>query len=318
MKIYLTSVFIVCSVLLLGQEEFTVLATKGNVEILKNGSGAGVKVFSGSKIMFNDAVKIYAGGYVGLVHKSKNAIEITQEGTYKAAELAKKATNTDVSSKVMNYVADGMIKKTSVQNKTNVGAIDRAGEEKVYLANPAEDYLLNSNTVFKWLSYEENGEKTTEYIFLLYAGKNILYQEIVKDTTLRIDLAKLSIEPNKTYLWSVSPKQDLSNIKKHTLSNESNLGKIHVLEPKKAGAIQDTAKMILKDGQITAIQAIMLANYYEQHNINHLAMEMYEKAVALAPGVEMYQKMHAEFLCKPQVGLNHIAARLYPNMFSKK
>jgi hypothetical protein len=318
MKIYLTFILAICSILLFGQEEFTVLATKGNVEVLKNGTGAGVKVFSGTKVMPNDAIKLSAGGYVGLVHKSKNAIELTQEGTYAATDLAKKATNTDVASKVMNYVADGMVKKSSVQNKTNVGAIDRAGDEKVHLANPVEDYLLSTNTIFKWLSFEENGEKTNEYIFLIYAGKNILYQEVVKDTVLKLDLAKLNVEANKTYLWSVSPKQDLSNIKKQMLSNESNLGKVHVLDSKKANAIQDTANMVLKNGQITAIQAVMLANYYEQHNINHLAMEMYQKAITLASGVEMYQKMHAEFLCKPQVGLNHIASKLYPNMFSKK
>ncbi len=318
MKKYLISVFIICNILLFGQEEFTVLATKGNVEILKNGTGTGVKVFSGSKIMLNDAIKVSAGGYVGLVHKSKSAIELTQEGTYKASDLAKKATNTDVSSKVMNYVADGMVKKSSIQNKTNVGAIDRAGDEKVYLANPAEDYLLSTNATFKWFSFEENGEKVPEYIFLIYSGKNILYQEIVKDTIFKLDLAKLNVESGKMYLWSVSPKQDLANIKKQTLANESNLAKIHVMDSKKAAAVQDTANMVLKNGQLTAIQAVILANYYEQHNVNYLAMEMYAKAVSLAPGVEMYQKMHAEFLCKHQVGLNYIASRLYPNFFSKK
>lgn len=318
MKAYLTSFLVICSILLFGQEEFTILATKGNVEILKNGTGAGTKAFSGSKIMANDAIKVASGGYVGLVHKSKNAIELAQEGTYKAADLAKKATSTDVSSKVMNYVADGMLKKSSTQSKINVGAIDRAGEEKVHLASPAEDYLLTPNTTFKWFSFEENGEKMPEYIFLIYEGKNVLYQEMASDTILKLDLSKLNIQPNKIYLWSVSPKQDLANIKKQTLTNESNLGKIQLIESKKATAIQDTANMILKNGQLTAIQAIILANYYEQHNINHLAMEMYQKAVSLAPGVEMYQKMHAEFLCKPQVALNHVAAHLYPNLFSKK
>lgn len=318
MKTYLTSIFFICSILLFGQEEFTVLATKGSVEVLKNGTGTGIKVFSGSKIMPNDAIKIAAGGYVGLVHKSKNAIELTQEGTYKASDLAKKATSTNVTSKVMNYVADGMVKKSSVQNKSNVGAIDRAGDEKVYLANPAEDYLLSTNTTFKWFSFEENGGKVSEYIFLIYAGKNVLYQEVVKDTILKLDLAKLNVEAGKVYLWAVAPKQDLENIKKQTLTNESNLAKIQVIESKKAAAVQDTVNMVLKNGQLTAIQAVILANYYEQYNINHLAMEMYQKAVQLAPGVEMYQKMHAEFLCKPQVGLNYIASRLYPNLFSKK
>lgn len=318
MKTHLTFIFVICSILLFGQEEFTVLATKGNVEMLKNGTGTGAKLFTGSKIMANDAIKISAGGYVGLVHKSKNAIELTEEGTYKASDLAKKATNTDVSSKVMNYVADGMIKKSSVQNKTNVGAIDRAGDEKVYLANPAEDYLLNVNTTFKWFSFEENGEKAQEYIFLIHESKTLIYQEVVKDTVLKMDLGKLNIESNKVYMWSVAPKQNLENIKKQTLSNESNVGKFQVLEAKKAAAIQDTANIVLKNGQLTAIQAVMLANYYEQYNINYLAMEMYQKAVNLAPGVEMYQKMHAEFLCKPQVGLNYVASKLYPNMFSKK
>lgn len=318
MKIYLSYFFIICSILSFGQEEFTVLATKGDVQLLKNGTGTGIKVFSGSKMMSNDVLKVSTGGYVGLVHKTKNAIELTQEGTYKATDLAKKVTNSGVTSKVMTYVADGVIKKTSAQSKSNVGAIDRASDEKVHLANPNEDYLLSTNATFKWFKFEENGEKTEEYIFLIYVGKTLVYQEIVKDTTLKVDLAKLNPSPNTVFLWSVAPKQDLENIKKQTLSNESDVARIHIIETQKAKAIQDTANMMLNTAQVSAIQSVMLANYYEQYNIQHLAMEMYQKAVQLAPGVELYKKMHAEFLCKPDVKLNHIAFKLYPEMFSKK
>ena len=63
------------------------------------------------------------------------------------------------------------------------------------------------------------------------------------------------------------------------------------------------------DPRSSALDNIILASFYSDHNIQQNAIECYEKAIQLAPDSDDYKKLYAMFLNKS--GLTKEAMNVY-------
>ena len=106
---------------------------------------------------------------------------------------------------------------------------------------------------------------------------------------------ELKLDKDTYYFWSVKPKgKD---------KQKSDDACFLILSDDKVKAIKDTVEIIKKEfeDENTASAKIILAAYFEQNHIVDEALKAYKEAVALAPDVDIYDKLYKRFLTRTNI-----------------
>ncbi|MDP3684182.1 MAG: hypothetical protein Q8S01_09635, partial [Ignavibacteria bacterium] len=181
------------SLLLCQVPEFTVLASKGEVQVKRTKSGW-QRFSTGFKLFKDETIKLSKDAYLGLLHSSGKTKELKNEGTFNVSDLTSSfdSQKASVSSKFAGYLLDEFMNKDNTKKEMeNLGAVVRQGIETIELDFPKNTLIMDSTIQFAWFP-RETGEK---YIFrIINNAKNTVYMKEIADSFIVIDVNELQFE----------------------------------------------------------------------------------------------------------------------------
>lgn len=309
-KLYILMLFILSAAIVNAAEhEFKVLAVKGDVKVSENG-GSWQKLKANSKLDTKDKLKVGSGDYVGLVHKSGFTLEIDKQGEYSARDLSREAEgkNYQLSQKFTDYVIDEISNADDIltskdyhDNMSLTGSVERgmavmaskSGTDalnpgkKILIANyPWKTDLLDGDVTLAWL---EEPDVNNYKIIITDRYDKVVYFTETSDTFCFLELEEKGLERGNYYFWQVCNAADENQC---SMQNA-----VRILNDSKSIDVKnqlEELKSQLKEE--SAISWVILAKFYEDHELYADAMRSYQQAVDLRPDAEAYQKLYSIFL----------------------
>jgi archaeosine-15-forming tRNA-guanine transglycosylase len=307
-KIALLLVIFATAISSFAQDEiFKVLITKGSNKAIVASSTTPQDLIVGKKIYATDKIVVATGGYLGLSHKSGKTIEIKTPGTYEVTKLVAQVNtqNASVSSKYVTYVAGQMsannedLAANRYKHMAVTGSVERTTDKIKPLA-PSKAVVLDELVILKWNATKVNDKLAKTYVvtFLNMYGEELLVKETA-DTQLVVDLAKLNLKTEKNIVWSVKVKEAPS-VKSDDYSF------IYVTDEKKATELHNQFTALKAElTEQTALNKLILASFCAENKLTMNAMEYYEEAIALEPGVDEFKIVYGQYLA--ETGLAKVA-----------
>ncbi|MCO6465732.1 MAG: hypothetical protein J5I53_03860 [Bradyrhizobiaceae bacterium] len=308
------------------QNKFKVLAVRGNV---MNGAK---KCTLGQPLSTSDKLTIQSGGYVSLAHINGRTTEIRKPGTYKVADLDK-AAQKKTSTAVGKFAANVFSELTDVQepvsftnsrrsNMRTTGSVERAAGDDVnawdsilvmvgapgelqalaalqddaitsgselIVRMPRHTRMLADTVTFVW----HRSTKPSAYKLVVVDRTNKqVFQTEVRDTQFVSTVSQLGLGRGQLYYWHVESTTDAS-----LRSTEYALYWLDGVE-------QDNAQAVLQDirescsSETEAIGMLIEASAMEDMGLMYEAHKTFASAASVAPDVQNYKRMFAEFLLR--------------------
>ncbi len=299
--------FLLVAVLLMGFSAkaqdyvFKVLANKGdNTVKLVGKEWAPLK--TGQSLNLGDEVKLSEAAYLGLMHKSGKTLEVKSSGEHKINALANSlnSRNSSVASKyadfVMNQMSDDDDSGDYRKSMGATGAVDRAlasGAKIKVMAHSSTD-IINSEVLIRWSEPKQVGE--IEELTYLVTFSN-LFDEAIKTVETSETAYKLNM--------NVAPFNELENkfvkvkvtVKGKELNSEEYA--IIVKPEDESKEIKNTLSELKTEvKEENALDNLVMAAFYEDNNLLLDALTAYERAIEIAPEVEIYQKAYEDFIVR--------------------
>jgi hypothetical protein len=276
---------------------FTVLAAQGEISLKKINVKGWVDLKTGDKINSGEKLKVGSNSYIGLLYSSGISTEIKTEGIYDFDRIKNSTKNTFKSpnKKFADYVFNQLTKKAEESGEMkSMGAVVRQRANFIEAGIPFSFLAIDSNIVFKWypvFTSSHGISDSTYYIFKLTNNKNVtLFMKVLADTVFNCSINSFHLTKGETYKWIVL---DYNNSK---FSSDTNY--IMIPSSGKLDAIRDSINELNSNfgSDSTAITQIIYASFYQNNQLNIQALDAFRTAEQLAPDVEIYKKMFAEFL----------------------
>lgn len=316
----------------MSQVKFKVLAIRGSVQV----SGNDARI--GQAIKANEKISVGKGAYVSLAHVNGRVVEIKKDGSYKISELDKKAsgkTKTSTS-KFASYVVSELTEVKEPVSFTDdrrskmktTGAVERAVGDDVSLVDsvlavvggpgelralavvensalksgqhmvvitPRNTRLLSDSVTFIW----HGAPQVSSYkIVVTNRSNTVVYTTVVSDTLYTTSISSLKIEPASLYSWRVESASDAA-----MHSDDFSLWYITGEERQSAEATLAEINDDISEGD-QAIGQLIVGAACEEMGLMADAHRAYARAVALAPDVQNYKWMYADFLQRQGLNLD--------------
>jgi hypothetical protein len=266
---------------------FKVMANKGLNEVKSGSAWQAIK--TGDKLGKEDELKVSENAYVALVHSTGRPIELKEAKTYKISELiAKVGPGASVVSKYTDFILSSNSDEAKKNRMSATGAVHRGPVSEI-------DVFLSS----------EFGYMYNDLIYLNWESKTSGPFEIIVKDMFDTELLKISTDGYSTQISRNDPKiknQDFSvevrrkgdnsvkDVKKYFIKNISG---------QKRKFISEEINKLGEDiQQPTAINKLIMAAFYEEHQLYGDAVGAYEEAIKLEPDVPTYKEMYEEFLLR--------------------
>lgn len=285
------------SALLAQDFSFKVLANKGTNEVYpKSAEAIWEPLKTGTTLKSGDKIKIDENAYVGLMHSSGRTLELKSEGEYEVNELAGMISgNTSVASKyasfIMSKMTDGQaeadINKVHRDHLKVTGAVERSiVMSGIQVMMPSSANVLNSDALIKW-----NNVRPNEQYIVTFTN---IYDEVIttKETSepnYRINLNDPLYSNEKLVVFNIKVKGD-----DQITSENYGLKRMSAEASKAISEDLEVLKAELKEE--TAMNKLILASFYEQHNLIVDALTNYEEAIDLYPEVNEFKIAYQQFM----------------------
>jgi hypothetical protein len=274
-------------------ESFTVILNKGENTIQQDGQWSRVPV--GVVISGHDAVRIVKDGYMAVLHSSGVSLELSTEGEYSLDKLSQKLAEHDQSlaAKYGKYLANRL--NSDEQNNKNMqvtGAVERSAGGIIQLLLPNSGSVFGNHLPLSWSTTEGNGP-------YLVTVKNVYDEEIAQKETadgqIVLDLQEPSLQDQKLLIVHVKAKGN-----EHLRSGDYGIKPLTPEE--KSNVTNDLQPLMLLANEETLMGQLLLASFFEEHNLLIDAINHYEKALAKAPDTNGVDVLYKNFLMRN--GLN--------------
>jgi hypothetical protein len=332
----LIAFFIVYSLSLAEEPEFRVLGVKGTVKLeSKNNVWKDIK--AGDQIFKNGKIKVDEASYLGLVHISGRTIEIKNAGTYSVSKLSKEVASmkSSTAQKFAKFVVDEigagddmLASKDYHRNMETTGAVERAtggdvnytgtlsgmtgtdmskysglnetmdflfknNKEYIQAKLPRTSYVIDSVLTFNWY---KNPNVVVYEFEIIDINNSVFYSSKTSDTSISLNLNNSGLKHGINYYWYVK-SENISSDQYciNWMTDREQERVVEDIEP-----INET----LEIGK-NAASLMILASYYEDENIMNRAVESYQEALNLEPGVKGYKTLYARYLSR--IGLENEA-----------
>jgi hypothetical protein len=274
---------------------FKVLISSGDNSIIKNGKWETVKI--GTQLGKNDQVRVE--GFLGLQHNSGKTVEIKTAGTYKVADLVSKVPtgNSSVAEKYASFVAKRMA--GGGNGGTNQNATG-ASERGIYLfANlpykaAGGTLVIGDKLTIHWIKDPQKKTKTYNVKLEDMYGEKLMSTPLT-DTSYTIDLTKL--KPGESYNLHITSKENT------LYQSDDNPYVIQRPDAKTEKEIlNEFASLKPAEGELTAMEAVSIAGFFEEKKLIVNAAEYYEKAMKLEPNVPEFKETYKKFIKENKIG----------------
>ena len=296
MKIFL---YVLLPIILLGnqllfsqQDYIIVLATQGEISVQKNGIKQWNRAKTGDKLFLGYRLRIGNNSYAAIANSKGLCTDISQKGIYNINEIKDLIRrNYKTSNDKFAHFLIVLLKKVEEEAnemKSWAGVV-RVKPHNIMIGVPSSSMIIDSSVIFKWFPYPG----TDNYAFKLINSNDVtLYMKVLKDTSLNVNLNLFDLNKNENYKWMVS------DYSKPEISSDTNY--VMIPDPATENAIRDSINLLnsMQASDTSAINLIVYAKFYDNSKLNFKAFSEYSKAIHLAPNVEIYKKMFAEFLSR--------------------
>jgi hypothetical protein len=288
--IFFFSIIILPGILFAGENYYIVLAAQGDVSLQNIAGNTWVGIKEGNQINPGEKIKVGTNAYIGLVYSNGGSIEIKQEGIYDFNHI-KNLTKNNLKSpnrKFAEYVLNQLTKSAKESGEMkSMGAVVRQRANYIETGIPSYSLVIDSNIVFNWYP----NSASSSYIFKLVNNNNVtLFMNVLIDTAVDCPISLFHLNQGENYKWMVSDYNDPK------ISSDTNY--IMIPAAGKLEAIKDSINELNSNfgSDTTAVTWIIYALFYQNNQLNLAALNAYRKAVRLAPDVNIYKKMFANFL----------------------
>src|SRR5690606_17638930 len=271
---------------------FRVLVNKGANEYRSEGQ-AWQTLKTGTSLKATDEIRVADNAYVGLVHFEGKPIGVKKAGSYKVSpDLTSLVVG---GSTLLKRYVDFALSSNSAEAKKNrlnaTGAVQRTVEGsgiRLTLPPNHNSGIYNNVAVVNWDGSKVKGPYV---VTLRNMFDDVLARVETPETTLTLNVEDGPLAKENAILVEVSARNDPSLISDQHL--------IKSLAP----AQQDSVKKELDDilavmDEESALNHLILAGFYEEHQLLIDAIASYENAVRLAPGVDAIKDAYNEFLMR--------------------
>lgn len=243
---------------------FNAIIVEGDVS-LKNGNENQV-LRANAKIYDSFSLVLKQSSYVALIHQTGKTLELQEAGTYKVSDLSKMIT--EQLNGYTNKYTDFLFDKDEQKSNYHKTASVKRPSQKIQILTPIDAKILPSKAFsVHWTS---NLPKTTNYVLQVTdIMNNVMYEQSIVDTSLTIDLSDKA--KTSFYQLIISTKGEApSEIK--LLPHQGN-----VRIEKDLIFIQKTYD------EKNAFDCIIIAKFFEEHELVLHAQHYIEKAISLSP-----------------------------------
>jgi len=274
---------------LLAQEyAFKVLVNKGKNEVKIGNTWQALKV--GLSLGKNDELKIVENSYVGLVHATGKPLELKTAEKIKVADLLGRIKNDK--SVVTKYTEFILSSNSAPKNNLNAtGAVHRGPKEiPIYIPVPNNLTVVYGPTVI--LNWNNEGMQGPFIVTIT----NLFGDELLKTQTTEnnvvVDLNSRNFQREDNMTIKVVSKadgkesRDQCMIKRFSKSDQDRIAKLMQDE------LGDKAK------EDSPLSKLILAGFFEQHNLFIDAATAYQQAIKLAPEVQQFKDYYNDFLLR--------------------
>lgn len=275
--------------------QFKVLANQGDNTLITSDGAINEHLKVGSILQEGDKLILSEGAYVGLMHPNGRTMELKEAGEFEVSSLIQKAgEGSSVASKYANYLINRMseedvdIHANHTQYLKVTGAVERTLDShsiKVMMPNSAE--IFNPKAFLKWTDLGE-----VEYVVTM---KNMFDEVLLTQETsrpqLRIDLSAQELANEKLVIIKVAVKNN------PTMASD-NYGIKKVAAPKAKTINSDLESLKASFQDEGALNKLILASFYEDHNLLVDALDSYEEALRINPDVEEYKLAYERFVTR--------------------
>lgn len=275
--------------------QFKVLANQGDNTLITSDGSRNEHLKVGSILQEGDRLILSEGAYVGLMHPNGRTMELKEAGEFEVSSLIQKAgEGNSVASKYANYLISKMseeevdIHANHTQYLKVTGAVERALDSsviKVMLPNSAE--IFNPSALVKWTNLGE-----VAYVVTL---KNMFDEVLLTQETskpqIKIDLNAKELSKEKLVIVKVA-------VKDNPALASDNYGIKKIAAPKAKTINADLAALKASFQEENGLNKLILASFYEDHNLLVDALANYEEALKINPNVEEYKTAYERFVTR--------------------
>jgi len=273
---------------------FKVLANKGENTYKAAAGSSWEALKTGTKLESGDLVKTSGSCYLALLHSSGKPIELKEAKEYKIDDLnTQMGGGESIVGKYANYVASKMTPEERETNRKKyasvTGATERGFEQiKVFMKSTADVY--NTSAIIRWKpqANAENYELTLKDMF-----DDVIMVTETDDNHFKVDFTDDRLQDKDLVIVSVSVKGD-----KESNSGDYGIQKVSTDASSKYKNDLDALSEALDPS--SAINNLILAEFYEQNNLLLDALTSYEMAIQKSPDVDYFKDAYTEFLMRNQ------------------
>lgn len=271
---------------------FRVLVNKGANEYRPEGADW-QPLKTGTSLKETDEVRLADNAYVGLVHIEGKPIEIKKAGSYKVSPDL--TSLVEGGSTILKKYVDFALSSNTAEAKKNrlnaTGAVQRTVEGsgiRLTLPPNQNSGIYNNIAVINWDGTQVKGPYVVTFRNMF---DDVLSRIETPETSFILNLEEGPLSRENAILIEVGAKEDPSLISEQHL--------IKRLAPAQHESVKKELDDILTvlDGE-SALNHLILAGFYEEHQLLIDAIASYENAVKLAPDVAGIRDAYNEFLMR--------------------
>jgi hypothetical protein len=343
MTLFLRNVMLVLTTIIVmsftvhAQAKFKVLAVRGGVTV---GKSAPAKL--GQQVKIGDNIVVPKNGYISLAHMNGRTVELKKSGTYAVTDLDKAASKKSKSStdKFAAYVLTELTEvnepvtfgDTRRSNMRTTGSVERAmgddvsawdsllnivgapGElqalavvqssavakgEVFSVIMPRHTRLLADTVRFEW---HRTPKVTTFKVVVTDREDKAVHSVTVSDTFYTATTAAMNLKEGQLYYWHVENSADASyrtdEYALYRLTGEERVSSEQLIADVRSEYDSDEA----------AIGQLILGAAFEDMGLYYDAQRAYKSAVEMAPDIQNYKRMYADFLRRQGLNMEAYAA----------
>ncbi len=275
---------------------FSILANKGSNQVKK---GTNWNTLStGSKVYKGNSIKVVAGGYIGLMHKTGKTIELRTAGEYSVASLEGKL-KTSSSSYAERYTrfATNMNGSEGAKYKYNAtGSVDR-GVGYDLLTQDTIEVIKEIPLTIAWSVKGKSANDRVE-LRIVNLFDETLVKSTGKNSSAVLDLTKVTL-PGADELIVANLFDPLSD-KGESLIKKAT--QVHLVEATKAKKVlAEYNKLVAELDLNSPLDNMVLASFFAEHGLVSYASSHLYRAASLAPEVTDYEGAFYSYLEKEGV-----------------
>jgi len=270
---------------------FTIILNKGNNSLLNDKGTKSIVV--GTTVNQDQLLKVAENGYIALLHnETGSGLELNQPGEYKIVDLQAAVANRENSllSKYGKFLMTSLLSQSDNSQTLNVtGAVERGSETIIPVFLPKITDVYGSELLVTWKSMDN----INDYVITVKNKVDqTIFQKNVRGNRYVLQLDGSAFVQESMLILNVQAKN-----KEVFTSRDFGIRRVD-------GTFRDTIKqqysnlLETADTENTTLGKLLIASFFEEHQLTADALSYYESAVKTSPDPIGFAVLYDSFLAR--------------------